>query len=157
MLHEHPRDVRVSEEIAREVEGMAHMRPRDIRLQLSQRAPMLTMGQVYYRGSRTYTAVYQMHADQLEFSHMLLHRVQQMQWRELCFTNSSDVKATAFATPFFDQLRSNTEEIYIDSTYKTNRPGYALYAIIASVDGVGYALAYLLLSTAMGINHARTN
>jgi hypothetical protein len=39
------------------------------------------------------------------------------------------------------------EEFLVDATYKTNRAGYELYAVIANVHGAGFLISYLLLQT----------
>ncbi|KAI7849552.1 hypothetical protein BDC45DRAFT_609476 [Circinella umbellata] len=37
------------------------------------------------------------------------------------------------------------EEFHVDSTYKTNRPGHDLFPVVATVNGIGFPIAYFLL------------
>lgn len=46
------------------------------------------------------------------------------------------------------------EEFCIDSTYKTNREGSELFGILASVNGAGYPVAYLLVDTSLAPQNA---
>ena len=39
----------------------------------------------------------------------------------------------------------DVEEFHVDSTYKTNRSGHELFSVVASVNGIGFPIAYLLL------------
>ena len=40
---------------------------------------------------------------------------------------------------------AEVEEFHVDSTYKTNRTGHELFSIVASVNGIGFPIAYFLL------------
>ncbi|KAI9274525.1 hypothetical protein BDA99DRAFT_568737 [Phascolomyces articulosus] len=49
------------------------------------------------------------------------------------------------------------EEFHVDSTFKTNRTGHELFGIVATVNGVGVRIAYLLLKMTMATNTTTTN
>ncbi|ODQ75266.1 hypothetical protein LIPSTDRAFT_242185 [Lipomyces starkeyi NRRL Y-11557] len=57
----------------------------------------------------------------------------------------------AFTTPCFNDkvkyYRSKMTEIFIDSTFGTNKHGYELYCVLTELDLVSLPLSYLLLDT----------
>ncbi|KAK9364613.1 hypothetical protein V1509DRAFT_643507 [Lipomyces kononenkoae] len=59
----------------------------------------------------------------------------------------------AFTAPFFnDKVKYNRmkmTEIFIDSTFGTNKHGYELYCVITELDLVSLPLSYLLLDTSL--------
>ena len=63
----------------------------------------------------------------------------------------------AFTTPFFEKLTEvvRVDEYFIDATYKTNEPGFDLYAVLANVRGAGFPLAYMLVKNQVGKKDAR--
>jgi hypothetical protein len=63
----------------------------------------------------------------------------------------------AFTTPFFEKLTGDVriDEYFIDATYKTNEPGFDLYAVLANVKGAGFPLAYMLVKNQVGKKDAQ--
>lgn len=49
--------------------------------------------------------------------------------------------------PLFASITTlgDVEEFHVDSTYKTNRTGHELFAVVATVNGIGFPIAYFLL------------
>ena len=72
---------------------------------------------------------------------------------------TSVTNVVAFITPFFETLVQNSHvtEYLMDATYKTNQPGYDLYAVLASVRGAGFPVAYMLVKNQIGVKDAQSN
>ncbi|KAK9481964.1 hypothetical protein V1527DRAFT_499439 [Lipomyces starkeyi] len=62
----------------------------------------------------------------------------------------------AFVTPCFSDTinfdRAKMTEIFVDSTFNTNRHGYELYCVLTEYDLVSRPLSYLLLDTHAGLD-----
>lgn len=71
------------------------------------------------------------------------------------------VSALGFSLPFIRIVNhENVEEYHVDSTFKTNQLGYELFGVIATVHGVGFPIAYMLLRiepSASNITETRTS
>ena len=70
------------------------------------------------------------------------------------------VSALGFTLPFIRVVNhQDVEEYHVDSTFKANQLGYELFGVIATVNGVGFPIAYLLLNinSAMASTDTRTS
>ncbi|KAI9491741.1 hypothetical protein BDB00DRAFT_930163 [Zychaea mexicana] len=79
---------------------------------------------------------------------MLVDRAADKGVRKIFISAQNNYSAIGFTMPLFDVICGSqqlAEEYHVDSTYKTNRAGYELFGIVATVNGVGFPIAYMLL------------
>lgn len=66
---------------------------------------------------------------------------------KLLWKNEPFWKGFAFITPFFYlciQSPASIREYHVDSTFKTNRMGCELFAVVANINGAGFPIAYFM-------------
>ncbi|KAG2214782.1 hypothetical protein INT45_011563 [Circinella minor] len=130
----------------------------------------LTQAQVYYWWNKSFESQYKLHRNQFTSTEMHLDRAAArgvekvshlytiVPW-DISFETvygetdmilgrtCQQYSTLGFTMPLFRVIceMAEVEEFHVDSTYKTNRTGHELFSIVASVNGIGFPIAYFLL------------
>ncbi|CAB4402167.1 unnamed protein product [Rhizophagus irregularis] len=122
---------------------MLHSRPRHIQENHINGYENITVQQTYYWWSIESHKIYCRDPDPLLSTKYLLEE----------FNLNTFMSALGFLTVLFYQLLYNKfDAIEINATYNTNNLAWELYAIMGVIDGTGFPLSYLLISTGKNQN-----
>ena len=108
----------------------------------------LTWSQVYYRWGLKMESFYKRDQDVKKSARLLLRESAEM--KEIIF--SEKPYAIGFLCSHGADLceRIRVDEVFIDSTYKTNASKLELFAVLGSILGKGFPIAYLLVEEGCG-------
>ncbi|EEB92308.1 hypothetical protein MPER_09207, partial [Moniliophthora perniciosa FA553] len=82
--------------------------------------------------------------DQVKSALMLLQKFDSYTAEVISITQRPGASAIAFSfKEIMDELAETTEEVAMDSTWKTNAFGYELYAIVGEANGEAYPLTFM--------------
>ncbi len=155
IVHRKPQRAVITESIKQFIRENVHQGVRWLCRNLPDPTHLLTADQVYFWWAKFSKDIYQRAANPYESTLMLLEEIAGDD-AILLSTNDASASAIGFKTSFLNTLLLQDASICIDATYKTNRQGCELYAVIMNVNGVGFPLAYLLLQLKTGIAFNKT-
>ncbi|CAB4414329.1 unnamed protein product [Rhizophagus irregularis] len=154
MLHSRPRHVKTTLEIKNFIQDNLNCSVSEIFHQIQENNingyENITVQQTYYWWSIESHKTYCRDPDPLLSTKYLLEEFNQ----EIILDNlNTSMPALGFLTVLFYQLLYNKfDAIEIDATYNTNNLAWELYAIMSVIDGTGFPLSYLLISTGKNRN-----
>ncbi|PKB95110.1 hypothetical protein RhiirA5_476204, partial [Rhizophagus irregularis] len=154
MLHSRPRHVKTTLEIKNFIQDNLNCSVSEIFHQIQENHingyENITVQQYYYWWSIESHKTYCCDPDPLLSTKYLLEEFNQ----EIILDNlNTSMPALGFLTVLFYQLLYNKfDAIEIDATYNTNNLAWELYAIMGVIDGTGFPLSYLLISTGKNRN-----
>ncbi|KAK9426904.1 hypothetical protein V1505DRAFT_402832 [Lipomyces doorenjongii] len=156
--HTESRKFRMTGEVRNYIASHKYLAPRQIYQNLirvtngldfeKDEAHVVTRQQVYNFWLSLTKGDWQRHADDFKSAQLL---VAEQDGYELVHGLQEPGISLAFLTPCFTDSqkfnRAKMTEIFIDSTFGTNRHGFELYCVLAEYDLVSLPLSYLLLDT----------
>lgn len=118
---------------------------------------VMTPKQISYWFNLATRSRYVRDQDQIASSRILIQEHEANGYFNILNIRTEITNAVAFTTPFFEKLTGDVrvDEYFIDATYKTNEPGFDLYAVLANVRGAGFPLAYMLVKNQVGKKDAQ--
>ncbi|CAG8844168.1 3396_t:CDS:2, partial [Gigaspora margarita] len=147
-LHPRPQHIGVTDEINKYIkENLVYSAPelyKQIVLEKINGYKLFTVDQAYYWWAHHAVTKYQRANNQLQSAKLLLNEKNY----KIILEMDDPVEVFAFITPFITELPKITfETLLIDATYNTTKLKHELYSILAVIDGTGFPISYLYISS----------